>query len=493
MISIKDAMKQTNYNEDLKNEFENYLKEFVNKNSGKIFLFSRNKKSPKIFLLQTNLTSFFKGEKYDISVLCYFPINFPGSPPEIYLEKIGNVKVNPRCNFYISEENLKINFILFIEWKCNFYCLNRVLDEIKNQFSFAFPIFNLPNEKNDGIVEGDCILNGKNLVEVEIKNEENFNKNNNNFNDFNNNFNDFNNNNNNNINNTHGRFNSDFIGKYNNNNNGNEFNLFNDNDNEINNNNNNITNDDFSNNNINDYNNDNSNKSMSYNYRGVPMNNTNRDSYYNNPNLTINYFNKLNINEPNFNNNNNLNNNNNNLNNNNNNLNNNNNNNLNNNNEIFEVIPQKPIINEQNCKKNLIKKLIINLMPKIKNNITISLRNTIQMEQINKNIENSMKSEFLIKNENFDNINNIVNNLNVEINKYFLSEPEKINFKENFDDLEKILIIKKKDFYVRLAKENLLEELIKLVKKSFERETIDFECALRTIRMNTRNIFFFEI
>ena len=131
-------------------------------------------------------------------------------------------------------------------------------------------------------------------------------------------------------------------------------------------------------------------------------------------------------------------------------------------------------------------------MPKIKNNITISLRNTIQMEQINKNIENSMKSEFLIKNENFDNINNIVNNLNVEINKYFLSEPEKINFKENFDDLEKILIIKKKDFYVRLAKENLLEELIKLVKKSFERETIDFECALRTIRMNTRNIFFLK-
>ena len=131
-------------------------------------------------------------------------------------------------------------------------------------------------------------------------------------------------------------------------------------------------------------------------------------------------------------------------------------------------------------------------MPKIKNNITISLRNTIQMEQINKEIENSMKSDFLIKNENFDNINNIVNNLNVEINKYFLIEPKKINFKENFDDLEKILIIKKKDFYVRLAKENSLEELIKLVKKSFERDSIDFESALRIIRMNSRNIFFLK-
>ena len=131
-------------------------------------------------------------------------------------------------------------------------------------------------------------------------------------------------------------------------------------------------------------------------------------------------------------------------------------------------------------------------MPKIKNNITISLRNTIQMEQINKDIENSMKSDFLIKNENFDNINNIVNNLNVEINKYFLIEPKKINFKENFDDLEKILIIKKKDFYVRLAKENSLEELIKLVKKSFERDSIDFESALRIIRMNSRNIFFLK-
>jgi hypothetical protein len=114
------------------------------------------------------------------------------------------------------------------------------------------------------------------------------------------------------------------------------------------------------------------------------------------------------------------------------------------------------------------------------------------MEQINKEIENSMKSDFLIKNENFDNINNIVNNLNVEINKYFLIEPKKINFKENFDDLEKILIIKKKDFYVRLAKENSLEELIKLVKKSFERDSIDFESALRIIRMNSRNIFFLK-
>ena len=479
MISIKDAMKQTNYNEDLKNEFENYLKEFVNKNSGKIFLFSRNKKSPKIFLLQTNLTSFFKGEKYDISVLCYFPINFPGSPPEIYLEKIGNVKVNPRCNFYISEENLKINFILFIEWKCNFYCLNRVLDEIKNQFSFAFPIFNLPNEKNDGIVEGDCILNGKNLVEVEIKNDFN-NNNNNNFNDFNNNFNDFNNNNNNNINNTHGRFNSDFIGKYNNNNinndgngNKNEFNLFDNDDNEINNNV--TTNDDFNNNNnINDFinNNNNNNKSISYNYRGVPMNNTNQESYYNNPNLTIDYFNKLNINEPNFNNNNNLNNNNLNNNNNNNNLNNNNNNNLNNNNNNNNNLNNNNNSNNNNNNKDS------------NNNLNKSINST---NNLNKSINSKSNNIVLLRKLSYKNSDNIkLKNIFEKFSKKFfpLFKYKEIEYKENFEILNNKFI--NSNYYY-------FKNLIKIIFMLFYKKT-DYNYQIFNIKIeeNQTNILKFS-
>ena len=91
-LEIYFAISQSNYQTVLQNDFITFLRQNFANNKSKLYLFSRNPKAPKLFLLQTLLPGAFQGNTYDISVLCYFPSNFPSIPPEIYLEKIGNIK-----------------------------------------------------------------------------------------------------------------------------------------------------------------------------------------------------------------------------------------------------------------------------------------------------------------------------------------------------------------------------------------------------------------
>ena len=115
-LEIYFAISQSNYKTVLQNDFIAFLRQNFSNNKSKLYLFSRNPKAPKLFLLQTFLPGVFQGNTYDISILCYFPSNFPSIPPEIYLEKIGKIKINPQCTFYISDDTLKINYELF--YKC---------------------------------------------------------------------------------------------------------------------------------------------------------------------------------------------------------------------------------------------------------------------------------------------------------------------------------------------------------------------------------------
>ena len=72
---------------------------------------------------------------------------------------------------------------------------------------------------------------------------------------------------------------------------------------------------------------------------------------------------------------------------------------------------------------------------------------------------------------------------------FTITSPKEVE-KPDLDNLESILIISNKDYYLRLAKEKAIEEYILVVKKSFEKQNIDFNTALNLIRTNTRNIFF---
>ena len=108
-IKIKDAINMCNYPINIKRDFVDFLEVTYGSQKHKLYLFARNETAPKLFLLQLQIPAKFNNQSYDISLLVYFPLNFPEIEPEIFFEKIGKVKINPNCTFYIDEDTGKIN------------------------------------------------------------------------------------------------------------------------------------------------------------------------------------------------------------------------------------------------------------------------------------------------------------------------------------------------------------------------------------------------
>ena len=465
-MNINQAINLCGYDETIKKDFVNFLQNNYSNDKTKLFLFTRNENAQKLFIMQIQIPSTFDGQIYDISVLCYFPRNFPNSPPELYFEKINSVKINPKCTFYVNEENLNIKYELFFNWENSFDSFLNLIEEIKHQFSFCFPIFNLP-DGDEKEITGDCILPIDSIEEVIIEKpvvkeevinpnhnlNENYDPNQNyNPNDFDiNNFNpqnqpNYNNNNN---------FNPQNQPNYNNNNN-NNFNP--QNQPNYNNNNNN-----FNPQNQPNYNNNNNNY-IPQRQRNSNLNLQNQNNF--NQNINNNNFN--NIQNPNFNNPY-----------------------LNqqNNNNQMQNIPQIQI-DEKLAKKNLIKKIIKNILPKVRNqyfNIGI-ITNKIET------LQNELKAKLNKLNEldsKAEQLNDTVNSLQKELINYAFQMPEKIDLSD-LSNLDNLLTIQNKDKYIRYAKENSLEELLLLIKKAFEKQIIDIKTASMLIRIHSRFIFYLK-
>ena len=141
-LKLRDAINLTNYQLNIRKDFIKFLESTYGSQKHRLYLFSRNESAPKIFLLQLQIPVKFNNKTYDISLLVYFPFNFPNIEPEIYFEKTGNVKINPNCTFYIDEESLKINYSLFYQWQNSFESFRGLIQELYYQFGKAFPIFN---------------------------------------------------------------------------------------------------------------------------------------------------------------------------------------------------------------------------------------------------------------------------------------------------------------------------------------------------------------
>ena len=205
-LNIKDAINMCSYPVNIKQDFVKFLENTYGSQKHKLFLFARNDKAPKLFLLQLQMPAKFNNQSYDISLLIYFPLNFPEIEPEIFFEKIGKVKINPNCTFYIDEDTLKINYGLFFPWEKSFESFRALIAELYNQFNIAFPVFNLNDKKDDGEEEdqGDCVFKKDLCKEIEFikpPSEPRNNFNNNQNSNYNNNMNNNYNNNNNNMNN----------------------------------------------------------------------------------------------------------------------------------------------------------------------------------------------------------------------------------------------------------------------------------------------------
>ena len=119
-LKIREAINLTNYRLNIRKDFINFLESTYGSQKHRLYLFSRTESAPKIFLLQLQVPVKFNNKSYDISLLVYFPLDFPNLEPEVYLEKIGKVKVNPNCLFYIDQDTLKINYSCFFKWQGTF-------------------------------------------------------------------------------------------------------------------------------------------------------------------------------------------------------------------------------------------------------------------------------------------------------------------------------------------------------------------------------------
>ena len=170
-LKIREVINLTNYKLNIRKDFINFLESTYGSQKHRLYLFSRLESAPKIFLLQLQVPVKFNNKTYDISLLVYFPLDFPNIEPEIYLEKFKKLKVNPNCSFYIDQDTLQINYSCFFKWESSFESFRNLMTELYNQFNIAFPVFNT-NDKYEDIneIQGDCYLKKNLCKEVELVN-----------------------------------------------------------------------------------------------------------------------------------------------------------------------------------------------------------------------------------------------------------------------------------------------------------------------------------
>ena len=171
-LDIKQAIALCGYNNNIKNSFISFLQSNYNNNKNKLYLFERSKNVPKLFLLLLNIPTKYNNNSYDITILIYFPLNFPLAQPDIYFHKYCTIKINPNCLNYIDEDTLKINYNKFFKWENTFESFKNLIKEIYKQFNQNFPIFVFEDKnKNENLdkEEGDCILKEQCCKEIELR------------------------------------------------------------------------------------------------------------------------------------------------------------------------------------------------------------------------------------------------------------------------------------------------------------------------------------
>ena len=397
----------------------------------------------KIIVAHYKIKVNFKSKIYDVPLLIYIPIDFPKTPPEIYIENQNDIGVNPR-NRDIDQSTKKITLGSLRSWNV-YSTISVVLDEIKKSFNNDFPIYKR-NSVNTGNLTND---------------------NNNSSNYYNNNF-------------------------YNNNNNN------------INNNNNNIYNNNFGNNSYNNYNNSNNNSSYVSNsmYNNYYKNNnsysntssvnyTDYMNYNNNYKNNYNNINNNNNNNNSNNNNSNSNNNNNNFNNTTSNFNNNNSNTLNNNTNILGYNNRNSTHYDGEIKKKLIEELKKQLEPKLKEEI-ISIK---KQEDVFSNykkeflaLSNSLLNTSDKKNEAIELLNNYIISINDDINflNNHIQKLKDSNLNEN--NYQEFIEYDNKELIKACCIEATLEDISSIIKKAFDRGIFSYEESLKYIREITKEI-----
>ena len=113
----------------------------------------------------------------------------------------------------------------------------------------------------------------------------------------------------------------------------------------------------------------------------------------------------------------------------------------------------------------------------------------MKIERIKENLYKKLKDLEKVERKE-DVIKQTLNSLYQELD-FNITEPN--NFERpDMSNLDTALIISNKDYYMRIAREKVIEEYLLIVKKNYEKQNIDFSTALNLIRTNSRNIFFLK-
>lgn len=174
-ISFFEAINKTDYAKNVKDILASLLIENFFSDKNRIFLYrqlSKTEPTKLIIMIQHKIKVNLKGHYYDIPLLIYFPDSFPLSAPNIYLEKRTNyIKINKSIpDYFISRDDLKINYQLYIKWEKEADNIIKVLDYLKDLFSKFFPLFSSKEVNN---FKGYCIIDKNNIIYVNKINKQN--------------------------------------------------------------------------------------------------------------------------------------------------------------------------------------------------------------------------------------------------------------------------------------------------------------------------------
>ena len=122
-------------------------------------------KFEKILVVRMAFQINFKGNKYDVSTLIYFPRLFPAEVPQFFIEKTEPIGVNQESKI-VDKKTLRINTPTMNLWNINNTNINKIFEEISKEFHLTFPVYKLDKNTKSIDYGEDCLLFKENLQKV---------------------------------------------------------------------------------------------------------------------------------------------------------------------------------------------------------------------------------------------------------------------------------------------------------------------------------------
>lgn len=162
-INIMDAIISSNYSPEYKDYITSILYDlFVNERSHIFLLIDEH-----ILVVRHIIIGIKLGQKtYPVNLLIYFTKEFPSLPPEIYIEKTGNISVQPQASYFVDSSDLRVKNKFLTEWNPMSSSISKVLEQIHADCSMRFPVYSLAQHEPVRFYPGRCNL--KNFLPVSL-------------------------------------------------------------------------------------------------------------------------------------------------------------------------------------------------------------------------------------------------------------------------------------------------------------------------------------